>query len=104
MPGYKTIEDLRKQLQIPQDGTLSQTVHKDQRVEVVLVGLAGGQEISGHATASTTMVQVLQGQVRFTLDGEEKELSVGSWVYMEASVPHAVYARSSAILLLTLLQ
>lgn len=104
VPSYKTIEDLRKQIQIPRDGTLSQTVHQDQHVKVVLLGLAGGQELSRHSTTSTAMVQVVQGQVRFTLDGEEKELSVGSWVYMEANVPHAVYARSDAILLLTLLQ
>lgn len=103
MPNYIAIDDLRKTIEIPKDGTLSRTIHQDARAKVVLFGLAGGQEMSRHTAASAAMVEILQGQVRFTLDGEEKELSTGSWVFMEANVPHAVYARSDAILLLTLL-
>jgi quercetin dioxygenase-like cupin family protein len=102
VPSYKAIEDLRTQIQIPKDGTQSQTVHQDRQVKVVLLGLAGGQELSRHSVASAAMLQVLQGQVRFTMDGEEYELSIGSWIYMEANVSHAVYARTDAILLLTL--
>jgi quercetin dioxygenase-like cupin family protein len=37
-----------------------------------------------------------------TLDGAEKELSSGSWVVMEANLPHAVYARTDAVMLLTM--
>lgn len=104
MPNYIAIDDLRKTIEIPKDGTLSRTIHQDARAKIVLFGLAGGQEMSRHTAASAAIVEILQGQVRFTLDGEEKELSTGSWVFMEANVPHAVYARSDAIFLLTLLQ
>ncbi len=103
MPNYIAIDDLRKTIEIPNDGTLSRTIHQDERAKIVLFGLAGGQEMSRHTAASAAMVEILQGQVRFTLDGEEKELSTGSWVFMEANLPHAVYARSDAIMLLTLL-
>lgn len=103
MPNYIAIDDLRKTIEIPKDGTLSRTIHQDERAKIVLFGLAGGQELSRHTAASAAMVEILQGQVRFTLDGEEKELSTGSWVFMEANLPHAVYARSDAIMLLTLL-
>lgn len=103
MPNYIAIDDLRKTIEIPNDGTLSRTIHQDERAKIVLFGLAGGQELSRHTAASAAMVEILQGQVRFTLDGEEKELSTGSWVFMEANLPHAVYARSDAIMLLTLL-
>jgi quercetin dioxygenase-like cupin family protein len=104
VPNYIAIDDLRKTIEIPKDGTLSRTIHQDARAKIVLFGLAGGQEMSRHTAASAAIVEILQGQVRFTLDGEEKELSTGSWVFMEANVPHAVYARSDAIFLLTLLQ
>jgi quercetin dioxygenase-like cupin family protein len=104
VPNYSAIEDLRQRIEIPKDGTLSRTIHEDDRVKVVLLGMAGGQELSRHTAASAVIVQILQGLVRFTLDGEERELSVGSWVCMEANVPHAVYARENAILLLTMLQ
>jgi len=104
VPNYIAIDDLRKTIEIPKDGTLSRTIHQDRHAKIVLFGLAGGQEMSRHTAASAAIVEILQGQVRFTLDGEEKELSIGSWVFMEANVPHAVYARSDAIFLLTLLQ
>ncbi len=103
MPNYIAIDDLRKEVEIPKDGTLSRTIHQDERAKVVLLGLAGGQELSRHTAASAAIVEIVQGQVRFTLDGEEKELSTGSWVFMEANLPHAVYARTDAIMLLTLL-
>ncbi len=103
MPNYIAIDDLRKTVEIPKDGTLSRTIHQDERAKVVLFGLAGGQELSRHTAASSAIVEILQGQVRFTLDGEERELSTGSWVFMEANLPHAVYARTDAIMLLTLL-
>jgi quercetin dioxygenase-like cupin family protein len=38
-----------------------------------------------------------------TLDGDVKELSAGSWVYMEAKLAHAVYARTDVVMLLTML-
>ena len=104
MANYEAIEDLRTQLEIPNDGTVSRTIHDDKRVKVVLLGMAGGQEMSRHSAELPVMVQVLQGQVRFSLDGDERELSIGSWVFMEANVPHSVYARENAILLLTLLR
>jgi len=103
MPSYVVREDLRKELDIPKDGTLSRTIHQDAKVKVVLFGFAGGQELSGHTAASPAIVQIVEGQVRFSLDGEEKELSAGSWLYMEANLSHAVYARTDAVMLLTLL-
>ena len=46
---------------------------------------------------------ILQGDARVTLDNEEKEFSVGSWAYMEANLPHSIYARTDVIMLLTML-
>ena len=103
MPSYMVLEDLRQELNIPKDGTLSRTIHQNAKVKVVLFGLAGGQELSRHTAASPAIVQIVAGQVRFSLDGEEKELSAGSWLYMEANLSHAVYARTDAVMLLTLL-
>jgi quercetin dioxygenase-like cupin family protein len=48
-------------------------------------------------------MEILQGDARVTLDGDEKEFSAGSWVFMEAKLPHAVYARTDVIMLLTML-
>lgn len=103
MPNYVAIENLLNELEIPKDGTLSRTLHRDDRVKVVLFGFAGGQELSQHTASVPAIIEILSGEARVTLDGEEKELSRGSWVFMEANLPHAVYAKSDVVMLLTML-
>ena len=103
MANYLVVENLLKAVEIPQDGTLSRTIHRDDRVKIVLFGFAGGQELSQHTAAVPAIMEILQGDARVTLDGDEKEFSAGSWVFMEAKLPHAVYARTDEIMLLTML-
>jgi quercetin dioxygenase-like cupin family protein len=103
VPNYVAIENLLNELEIPKDGTLSRTLHRDDRVKVVLFGFAGGQELSQHTASVPAIIEILSGEARVTLDGEEKELSRGSWVFMEANLPHAVYAKSDVVMLLTML-
>jgi quercetin dioxygenase-like cupin family protein len=103
MANYVVVQDLPKAVEIPKDGTLSRTIHRDDRVKIVLFGFAGGQELSQHTAAVPAIIEILQGDARVTLDGEEKELSAGSWVFMEAKLPHAVYARTDVVMLLTML-
>ncbi len=103
MSRYSFVENLLSQVEIPRDGTLSRTIHRDDYVKIVLFGFAGGQELSQHTAAAPAILEILQGDARVTLDSEEKELSAGSWVYMEANLPHAVYARTDVVMLLTML-
>jgi quercetin dioxygenase-like cupin family protein len=103
VPSYTVIENLLKEVQIPNDGTLSRTIHRDDKVKIVLLGFAGGQELSQHTVSVPAIIEILQGDARVTLDADEKELSAGSWVYMEAGLPHAIYARTDVIMLLTML-
>lgn len=103
LPNYVVIENLLNSIEIPQDGTLSRTIHRDDRVKIVLFGFAGGQELSQHTAAVPAVIEILRGDARVTLDGEEKELSAGSWVFMDAQLPHSIYARTDVIMLLTML-
>ena len=82
---------------------MSRTIHRDDKVKVVLFGFAGGQELSQHTASVPAMIEILSGEARVTLDGEEKELSRGSWVFMDANLPHAIYARTEVVMLLTML-
>ena len=103
MANYVVVQNLLQEVEIPRDGTLSRTLHRDDRVKIVLFGFAGGQELSQHTAAVPAILQIVNGDARVTLDGEEKELSAGSWVFMEANLPHAIYARTDVIMLLTML-
>ncbi len=103
MPSYTMIENLIKAVEVPQNGILSRTIYRDDDVKIVVLGFAGGQELSQHTASVPAVIEILQGDARVTLDAEEKELSTGSWVYMEAKLPHAIYARTDVVMLLTML-
>jgi quercetin dioxygenase-like cupin family protein len=103
VPTYEVIESLVQSIEIPNDGTLSRTLHRDDRVKIVLFAFAGGQELSQHTASVPAIIEIVQGDVRVTLDSEEKEMSSGSWIFMEANLPHAVYAKTDAVMLLTML-
>jgi quercetin dioxygenase-like cupin family protein len=100
---YVVVENLLQAVEIPKDGTLSRTIHRDDRVKIVLFGFAGGQELSQHTAGVPAIIEIVQGDARVTLDGDEKELSAGSWVFMEANLAHSIYARTDVIMLLTML-
>lgn len=102
VPNYVVIQDLVKEIEIPKDGTLSRTLYRNDSVKVVLFGFAGGQELSEHTAAVPAMIEIVRGEARVTLDGQEKELAAGSWIFMEANLPHTIYARSDLIMLLTM--
>ena len=55
------------------------------------------------APSVAAMIEIVRGDVRFTLDGDEKELAAGSWTSWERNINHAVYAKTDAVMLLTML-
>jgi quercetin dioxygenase-like cupin family protein len=103
VPNYFVVENLLTHVEIPKDGSVSTTIHHDERVKVMLLGFSGGQELNKNTLAAPAFLEVLEGNARVTLDGEQKELTRGAWIYLEANVPHAVYAKTQLIMLLTTL-
>lgn len=103
MPNYFVVENLLTHTEIPKDGSVSTTIHHDEHVKIVLLGFSGGQELTKNTLPSPAFLEVLEGNARVTLDGEQKELSRGAWIYMEANVPHSVYARTQMVMLRTML-
>jgi quercetin dioxygenase-like cupin family protein len=94
---------LTTEIEIPKDATRSRILHQDDRTKIELVALGGGQETAQHRANVPVTLQILQGDARVTLDGEENEFSAGSWAFLEANLPHSVYARTDVIMLLTML-
>jgi quercetin dioxygenase-like cupin family protein len=103
LPNSVVVENLLKQVEIPTDGTLSRTIHRDDHVKIVLFGFSGGQELSQHTAAVPAIIEILQGEARVTLDNVVNELSAGALVFMDAQLPHAIYAKTPVVMLLTML-
>jgi quercetin dioxygenase-like cupin family protein len=96
--------DLAAEVDIPEDGTLSRTLYRDDSIRAVVFAFDRGQELSDHTAAVPALVQVVSGRIRLEMDGDAVELEAGSWVRMEASLTHAVLALEPSVMLLTLLR
>lgn len=104
MQGPICIPDIGGLVDVPPDSIVSRTIHRDERVKVVLFGFAPGQELSEHTASTPAILHVLEGEARLTLGRETVEARHGTWVYMPPHLPHRVHATSRVVMLLLLLQ
>jgi quercetin dioxygenase-like cupin family protein len=101
---YTYIGDLRKALEVPQDGILSRILLKDSHVNVTIFGFDAGQELSEHTAASPAIVQILEGEAEMIIGGDRQVAGPGTWIYMPARMPHSLRARTPVVMLLLLLK
>lgn len=98
------IIDLREPVETPQNGIVSRTIHNDRSARVVLFSFAEGQQLSDHTASVPVTVVVVEGEADIVIDDEQHDGRTGSWVHIDANVPHSVMARTPLTLLLTLLK
>ena len=98
------LTDLAGSTEIPEEGTLSRVVFKDDRVRVVLFAFDAGQELTEHTASVPAIVQVLSGRLQLTMGEESFDAGPGDWAHMAAGLPHSVLAGEPSVMLLTLLK
>jgi quercetin dioxygenase-like cupin family protein len=103
-PSYKHIPDLSTLIEVPQDGTLSRTVHSTDKLKAVIFGFDAGQELSEHTASMPAIIHIIKGEARLTLGGETQDAKAGTWVYMDAHLSHSVHAVTPLVMLLLLLK
>jgi len=96
--------DVASEVEIPDEGTLTRVLYRDDQIRVVVFAFDEGQELTDHTAAVPTLVQVVSGRIRLDLDGDPVDLEPGSWVRMEANLTHAVLALEPSVMLLTLVR
>ncbi len=84
------------------DAILSQTLVKNDQLEVTFFQFAAGQELSEHTSAFPAIVHVLQGEGEMTLGKDPVGVKAGSWVYMPPNLAHSLKTKTPLIMLLTL--
>ncbi|MCF4136236.1 cupin domain-containing protein [Streptomyces sp. Tue 6430] len=97
------IADLAAELTVPEDGTLSRVLYRDDRLRVVGFAFAAGQELTEHTSALPVVIQVVRGRLDLTLGEERTVAGPGSWIHLPARLPHTVYAVEPSVMLLTML-
>jgi quercetin dioxygenase-like cupin family protein len=102
---YIVIDDLLNRLpEIPGDAVLSQTLKKDDRVDITLFSFAAGQELTEHTTPYLAIIEILKGEGSMTLGKVAAEMKAGSWVLMPPNLPHSLKTNTPLVMLLTLVK
>ena len=101
---YTLHTDLNRQLDMPADGTMSRTLHQDERAKVVLFDFCAGQELSEHTASTPAIMHFLAGEAEVTLGPDAVAANAGTWIHMPPQLPHSIRAKTPVVMLLTLLK
>jgi quercetin dioxygenase-like cupin family protein len=104
MTTYTHINDLAKEIQPPDKGTLSRTLFSDDRMKAVIFGFGRGEELSEHTASMPAMLHFLQGEATVTLGDDKHEAKAGTWVHMPTGLRHSIQAKTPVVMLLLLLK
>jgi quercetin dioxygenase-like cupin family protein len=100
---YAYFEDLAAEAPIPARGIHSQTVSRDDGLELVLFAFAAGERLSEHTSARPAILHVLSGEAELTLGEDRHKAHAGTWAKMPARLPHSIVARTPLVMALYLL-
>lgn len=78
------------------------TVFKSDMMRIVLIALHKGEALPEHTANGTISVHVLDGDIVFSANGEDKHLRQGQIVTLHERIPHSVQAKQDSIFLLTM--
>ena len=104
MTDYTLYVDLSKEVQPPDKGILSRTLHNDDRLKAVVFGFAQGEELSEHTASMPAILHFLQGEATVTLGDDKHEAKLGTWVHMPSGLRHSVQAKTPVVMLLMLVK
>ncbi|MFZ5647118.1 MAG: cupin domain-containing protein [Bacillota bacterium] len=83
---------------------ISRTLAQVPSVNITLFALYKGEGISTHTTSGDAMVQVLDGEAEITIGDKVVTVKAGETVIMPSDIPHALEARESFKMLLTVVK
>ncbi len=86
------------------ESVVSRSLFKNESMDVTLFGFAKGQALTEHTSPYTAVIEVLKGDLLLTLGGEKVKAGPGSWTLMPPDLPHALYAETEVIMLLTMVR
>ncbi len=98
----QVIAGVHADLPVPHQATTSRALLHNDVVRVVVFVFDTGEQLSEHTAAKPVVVQLLEGRMRFELDGVDHQLAAGDVVYLAPGAPHALEALEPSRLSLVL--
>lgn len=97
-------QNLADLIEYAADSVVSKTILDKPAGTITLFAFDKGQKLSEHTAPYDAVVQVLDGNARLTIGGQQKEVSSGEIIIMPGNVPHAVAADEKFKMLLIMIR
>lgn len=95
-------KNITELIEYSKDGILSKDIVKNEKLNVTLMCMAAGTELSEHTSTRQGTVYVVGGKGTFNLLGEDIEMAPGVLIQMNANDTHSLVADENTSFLLTL--
>src|SRR6185312_16556846 len=92
--------DLLKAVEWNEQGPRTRLLSDNGDSRLILLTLRAGQELKEHLSPSKLIVQVIEGSVAFTADGQQVILQAGMLCQIVTGLPHQLRAEKDTVLLL----
>ena len=102
MARYTILNNLLNHQPVPEDGILTRQLFEDDHVRAVLFTFSKGQCLSEHTASSPAILHFLKGDATVTLGDDTLNAKSGTWIHMEADLPHSITTKSDVVMLLVL--
>jgi quercetin dioxygenase-like cupin family protein len=96
------LRELREDDSYRRSGRLGRTLAKSGRLRLTLVALNEGVEVGMHQAVSPMTIQLLEGRLRFRVEGQDHELVAGQVLFFGPGEAHDIRALEESGLLLTI--
>jgi quercetin dioxygenase-like cupin family protein len=96
------ISSLRQDEAYRRSGRAGRTLAKNGRFRLVLSAMANGVHVGTHQSESPMTLHVVEGALRFTVEGDEHHLRAGQVLYFGPGDAHDIRATEESALLITI--
>ena len=97
--------NLKDEIAYADGAVISKTLLKKETGNITLFSFDKGQGLSEHTSPFDAVVQVVEGEGAFIIDGEMKTAKEGEMIIMPANIPHDVQAAEQPFkMLLTMIR
>ena len=97
---FGEIHSIADQIEAGSDKVHFQQIFSNENGGVVLVAFKAGQKLDTHVAPAEVMINVLEGEIEFTMLDKVNTLKAGEFLLMGADVPHSVVAKADSKMML----
>lgn len=97
---FGEVHTLASQIESGSDKVHFRHIFNNENGGVALVAFKAGQKLDTHFAPAELMVNVIEGEIEFTMLDKPHTIKAGEFMLVGADVPHSVLAKADSIMML----